>query len=54
MGRSHAWVPKGQEFVDRRPMNKGKNLTLMGAIRLSGWVQLSTAFETYAFNEPYS
>ena len=46
MGRSHAWVPKGQEFVDRRPMNKGKNLTLMGAIRLSGWVQLSTAFET--------
>lgn len=46
MGRSHAWVPKGEEYVDRRPMNWGKNLTLMGAIRLSGWVQLSVAFAT--------
>jgi transposase len=46
MSRSHAWVKKGEEFVDRIPMNRGKNLTLLGAIRLSGWVLLNTAFET--------
>ncbi len=46
MGRSHAWVKKGTEFIDRVPMNWGKNLTLVGAIRLSGWVTLSTAFAT--------
>ena len=28
MGRSHAWVKRGAEFVDRVPMNWGKNLTL--------------------------
>jgi len=44
MGRSHAWVKKGTEFVDRVPMNRGKNLTLYGAIRRSGWVALNTAF----------
>jgi transposase len=27
-------------------MNWGKNLTLLGAIRLSGWVQLTAQFET--------
>jgi hypothetical protein len=46
MSRSHAWVKKGEEYIDRVPMNRGKNLTLFGAIRLSGWVLLSTAFET--------
>jgi transposase len=45
MGRSHAWVKRGREFVDRVPMNWGKNLTLYGAIRLTGWVALNTAFE---------
>lgn len=44
MGRSHAWVKKGAEFIDRVPMNWGKNLTLYGAIRQSGWVTLNTAF----------
>lgn len=38
MGRSHAWVRKGEEFVARRPMDWGKNVTLIGAVRLSGWV----------------
>jgi len=38
MGRSHAWVLKGQEYVDLRPMNRGKTLTLVGAIRRAGWV----------------
>ena len=46
MSRSHAWVKKGCEFVQRTPTNWGKNLTLLGAIRSTGWVQLSTMFET--------
>lgn len=46
MGRSHAWVRKGTEHVDRRPMNWGKNLTLLGAVRLSGWVQMTAQFAT--------
>ena len=44
MTRSHAWVRKGSEYVERTPMNWGTNLTLLGAIRLSGWVVLSTMF----------
>lgn len=46
MTRSHAWVLKGTEFIERTPMNWGKNLTVIGAIRLSGWVVQSSAFET--------
>jgi transposase len=46
MSRSHAWVKRGQEFVDRVPMNWGKNLTALGAIRLSGWIALTTMFAT--------
>ena len=42
MGRSHAWVKRGCEFIDRVPMNWGKNLTLYGAIHRSGWVALNT------------
>jgi transposase len=44
MTRSHAWVKKGEELVERTPMNWGKNLTLLGAMRLTGWVLLSTMF----------
>lgn len=46
MSRSHAWVKRGQEHIDRVPMNRGKNLTLLGAIRARGWVLLSTMFAT--------
>ena len=46
MGRSHAWVKKGCEYIERCPTNWGKNLTLLGAIRLTGWVLLSTMFAT--------
>lgn len=46
MSRSHVWVKRGDEFVDRVPMNWGKNLTLLGAIRLTGWVVLTTMFQT--------
>ncbi len=42
MGRSHAWVRRGQEYVEPRPMNWGENLTLIGAIRRTGWVTLNT------------
>jgi transposase len=44
MTRSHAWVKRGTEYIERTPMNWGKNLTLLGAMRLSGWVMLSTMF----------
>jgi transposase len=46
MSRTHAWVKRGCEFVDRVPMNWGKNLTVLGAIRLAGWVALTTMFAT--------
>jgi hypothetical protein len=32
MGRSHAWVPRGQEYVEARPMNWG-NITETGPDR---------------------
>jgi hypothetical protein len=37
-------VKKGCEFIERTPMNWGKNLTLLGAMRLTHWVLLSTMF----------
>jgi transposase len=46
MSRTHAWVKRGEELIDRVPMCWGKNLTLLGAIRLSGFVVLSTVFAT--------
>jgi transposase len=45
MGRSHAWVRKGTEYVEPRPMNWGTNLTLIGAIRCDGWVTLATRWK---------
>jgi transposase len=42
MGRSHAWVQRGTEHVEARPMNWGDNLTMIGALRRDGWVTLST------------
>jgi transposase len=46
MTRSHVWVKKGTEYVERTPTNWGTNLTLAGAIRLSGWVVQSSMFKT--------
>lgn len=46
MARSHAWVKKGAEYIERTPTNWGKNLTLLGAMRATGWVLLSTMFAT--------
>jgi transposase len=46
MCRSHAWVKRGSEYVERVPMNRGKNLTLLGAIRLDGWVVLTSMYNT--------
>ena len=42
MGRSHAWVAKGAEYVEPRPMTCGKKLRLIGAIDQHGWVTLGT------------
>ncbi len=42
MGRSHAWVRRGEEYVEARPMNWGTNLTLIGAMRQDQWVTLAT------------
>ena len=44
MDRSHAWVQRGQEHVEPRPMHWGDNLTLVGAIRRTGWVTLGTTW----------
>ena len=46
MSRSHAWVKRGVEYVDPVPMNWGANLTLLGAMRSSGWVVLTTMYAT--------
>ena len=45
MGRSHAWVLPGEEYVEPRPMNWGDNLSLIGAVRLGGWVTLGTKWK---------
>ena len=44
MGRSHAWVQRGQEYVEARPMNWGDNLTLIGAMRADRWLTLGTVW----------
>ena len=46
MGRSHAWVQRGTEYVEARPMNWGDNLTMVGAIRRDHWVTLSTKWRS--------
>lgn len=45
MGRSHAWVKRGEVVVDPRPMNWGDNLTMIGAIRGDRWLTMSTDWE---------
>jgi transposase len=42
MSRSHAWIRRGEVRVDPRPMNWGTNLTMIGAMRLTGWMTLTT------------
>ncbi len=44
MGRTHAWIKRGSELIDPRPMNWGTNLTMIGAIRQRGWVTMGTIF----------
>ena len=46
MSRSHTWVKRGTEYIDPVPMNWGTTLTLLGAMRLHGWVVLRTMFAT--------
>jgi len=42
MGRSHAWLPRGTELIEPRPRNWGDNLSLVGAMRVDGWLTLGT------------
>jgi transposase len=42
MGRSHAWLPRGEVLIEPRPMNWGNNLTMVGAIRADKWLTLAT------------
>jgi hypothetical protein len=42
MGRSHAWLPRGRELIEPRPMNWGDNLSLIGAMRVHGWLTMAT------------
>jgi transposase len=46
MSRSHAWIRRGEELIDPRPMNWGTSLTMIGAMRLSGWITMRTIFKT--------
>jgi transposase len=46
MHRTHTWVKRGTEYLERVPMNWGKTLTLLGAMRRTGWVALHTQFAT--------
>ena len=45
MGRSHAWLPRGTELIEPRPMNWGTNLTMVGAMRIDGWLTLATSWQ---------
>ena len=45
MGRSHAWLPRGTELIEPRPMNWGDNLTMVGAMRIDGWLTLATGWD---------
>jgi transposase len=45
MGRSHAWIRRGDIKYDPKPINWGRqSLTMLGAVRLDGWVTMSTIF----------
>jgi transposase len=46
MGGSHAWIRRGEEYIEPRPMNWGTNLTLIGAVWLEGWVTLDTMWKS--------
>jgi transposase len=46
MHRTHTWVKRGTEYLERVPMNWGRTLTLLGAMRHTGWVVLRTMFAT--------
>jgi transposase len=50
MGRSHAWLPRGEVLVEPRPINWGDNLTMVGAIRVDKWLTLATSWG--AMNRP--
>lgn len=46
MHSTHTWVKRGIEYIERVPMNWDRTLTLLGAIRHTGWVILRTMCAT--------
>jgi transposase len=40
MTPAHAWAPAGQRAVAQKPCNHGKNITMLGAVRVDGPVAL--------------
>lgn len=42
MARTHAYAPSGERVVDQIPRNRGKVLTVIGAMRTSGETHLMT------------
>jgi transposase len=44
MGRSHAWLPRGEILIETRPMTWGDNLALVGTIRVDKWLTLATSW----------
>ena len=44
LGRSHAWLPRGDILVEPRPMNWSDNLTMIGAMRRDRWLTLGTCW----------
>jgi transposase len=45
MSRSYVWVLRGEEYVEPRPMTRGNNLTMIGAVRREGVVTVATQWE---------
>lgn len=47
MSRSHAWIKRGEVKLELKPMNWGRrSLTMIGAMRVTGWLTLSAMFNT--------
>jgi transposase len=46
MSRTHAWVKKGTEPIERRPCGHWYQLTMCGAVTVDGWLAFSTSWQT--------
>lgn len=44
MGRPHAWMPRGTELIEPRPVDWVDHLTMVGAMLVDGWLRLATGW----------